>query len=767
MRIFPRLVYVAIFALGLTASYAFGALVTRISVITPDEQPYSSDVIKANIFTATGKPFSQQALAADIERLYKTGYFQYVDSRVRDVADGHEVVFIVQPLPRVSAVVFEGNEAFSNRRLAKKIDTKAGDLFSGKTVSADTRAILELYADKGYHGTKVTLSEDEDKTAREVRLVWRVEEAPRHKIRKVICTGNTVYSDRQLKKAMVTRRTLLSRLFRTGYFQEDTFEADKRKLRGMYEDKGYLDARFSLTSETKGKWVTLTVTVDEGQPYTVRSLNYAGNKLFSDQELAEWVKMSPGTPYSAGVKDGDVWLLMEKYRPLGYLNVSVRALLDKNATDQTVGVVYQIYEGSASTIRDIRIQGNVDTRDKVIRRELRIQPGDLADMDKLEASKRVLRNLGYFEDVSLSTRGVPGDDSLTDLNITVKEGPTGSFTFGGGFSDTDGFMLTGEVSKSNFDAARLFSGWPPRMSGGGQRVKLSLQAGSEQTNFLFSFVEPWFMDRRVRFETTLFHNTRSYSYYDQTSTGGDVTFTWKLYKSWRQSLGLGIQHITIDEADNFPLINEEGDYWSNSITWGLRRDSRNAFYNPTRGSQVNFRARLAPEALGSYTDIYGLNLTGAKYFPLSRTNTLRLFGQVAVVDDAGGEDAAVFDRLFVGGAGSIRGFRWREVGPVDAAGDGLGGKSMASGSIELIHQFRAISEHLRASLFCDFGNVWEDAYEFDGDINASAGIGCEINLPMGRGRVPIRLDYGWPIHTVQEHLEGSGGRFHFNFGYHY
>lgn len=767
MRVFFRLIYVSLFTLCLSTSSVLGGLVSRISVITPDEKPYSSDVIKANIFTTVGKPFSEQALAADIERLYKTGYFQYVDTRVRDITDGHEVVFIVQPLPRVSAIVFEGNDAFSSRKLAKKIETEVGDLFSDKTVSADTRTILELYGDKGYHGTKVTLAEEEDKAKREVKLVWQVEEAPRYKIRKVIYAGNTAYSNRQLKKSMLTRRTLWSRLFRVGYFQEEKFSLDERKLREMYEDKGYLDAEFSLTQETKGKWVTLTVTIDEGEPYTVKSLDYDGNQLFSEQELGEQVKLIPGDPYSAGVKNDDVKRMMDKYRPLGYLDVGVRASLDKNATDHTVGVVYRIFEGSASSIRDIRIQGNVDTRDKVIRRELRIQPGDLADMNKIEASKRVLQNLGYFEEVSLSPRSVPGDENLTDLDITVKEGPTGSFTFGGGFSDTDGFILTGEVSKSNFDTARLFSGWPPRMSGGGQRVKLSLQAGSEQANFLFSYVEPWFMDRRVRFETTIFHKTRSYSYYQQTGTGGEVAFTWKVYNLWRQSLGLGIQYIDISDADNFPLINEEGDYWSNSIIWGLKRDSRNAFYNPTRGSQVNFRARLSPAALGSYTDVYGLSLSGTKYFPLSNTNTLRLFAQVGVVDDPGGEDAAVFDRLFAGGSGSIRGFRWREVGPVDAAEDALGGKSIFTGSVEVIHQFRSISEHLRASLFCDFGNVWEDAYEFDGSINASAGIGLEINLPMGRGRIPIRLDYGWPFQTEQDHLEGSSGRFHFNFGYHY
>ena len=762
-----RLASVCLVTLCVSTATVFAEVVHQISVVTPDEKPYSSDVIKANIFTRVGKPFSQAALTADIERLYKTGYFEYVDTRVGDTPDGKNVIFVVQPLPRVSAIAFEGNQTFSNRKLAKKIKTEVGDLFSDKTISTDTQAILELYNGKGYYGTKVAVATKENKADRTVRITWRISETPRYKIKKVLYTGNAAYSRRQIKKRMEIHRTLFSRIFPVGYFQEDKFTLDERTLREMYADKGYLDAKFTLLKKTKGKWVTLIVVIDEGKPYTVKAVDYTGNKLFSQEELSKLVKLAPGDTYSLKVKNNDVKRIMDKYQPLGYLKMGVRADLDKNAADHTVGVTYRIFEGTPSKIRDIRIQGNVDTRDNVIRRELRIQPGDLADKDKIEASKRVLQNLGYFKEVSVSPRSVPGDDSLTDLDVTVNEGPTGSFSFGGGFSDTDGFILTGELTKSNFDLDRLFSGWPPRMTGGGQRVRLSLQAGTNQTNFLFSFVEPWFLDRRIRLETNVYHKTRDYSYYQETSTGGDVTVAWKISKFWRQSLGLGVKHVTIADADNLPLINEEGDYWSNSVTWGLQRDSRNAFYNPTRGSRIKLQARLAPAALGSYTDVYGLNLSGTKYVPLSTTNTLRIFGQLGVVDNSGGDDVAVFDRLFAGGSGSIRGFKWRDVGPVDAAGDALGGKSIFTGSFEAIHQFRSISENLRASLFCDFGNVWEDAYAFDGKINASTGVGVEINVPMGAGRIPIRLDYGWPFQTDQDHLKGDSGRFHFSFGYHY
>lgn len=757
--------------------------VAKISAVTPDQKPYPMAVVEANVSTAVGQEFSPQALTEDIERLYKTGYFKYVDTRVTDVVGGKNVVFIVEPLPRVRTISFEGNEAISTKKLLKTIDTKEGELMVAKTVSADTREILDLYRDRGYHRTLVELAESEVPGREEVDLTWKIAEEPRHKVRRVIIEGNSVYTDRQLRREMLTKHNIWSRLFRVGYYNERKFTVDQRTLRQMYGDKGYLDATFELSENVgeKGNWVDLTVKVQEGVPYIVSAVQYEGNRLFGEDELRDVTGLVSGEPYDFSQQRDDVKAIQDKYRPLGYLRMVCRTDLDRDPRAATVKVVYRISEGVASTIRNITIGGNQDTQDKVIRRELRIQPGDLADANKIEASQRILENLGYFEEVTITPMSVPGDETLTDLDIRVKEAPTGTFTFGGGFSDTDGFVVSGEVTKSNFDLRRFLSTWPPKAGGGGQRVRLVLQAGNERTDFLLSFVEPWFLDRRLRLETNAFLRTRDYSEYTQRNTGADVMFTQQVAKFWRQNVGLGIDNVEISDVEDLPpvftgfgfptypneeLREEEGNYWSNSLIYGLRRDTRNAFFNPTKGSRLSLQGTLAPQALGSYSDIYHLDVTGTKYLPLSSTNTLRLHGQLGVVDAISGDDPAIFDRYFAGGANSIRGFEWREVSPVDANEDSLGGQSILVGSVEFIHQFRNLSENVRGSLFCDFGNVWPDAYEFDADLNATIGLGLEINLPMGQGRIPIRLDYGWPVQTQQEHLSDSG-RFHFNFGYHY
>lgn len=762
---------------------ATAVVVGKLTAVTPAQKPYPVELIVANVQTAVGKEFNPQALSDDIERLYKTGYFKYVDTRVADEAGGKSVVFIVEPLPRVKSIAFEGNASIKTKTLRKAVATKEGDLLVAKTVSADTRQVLQKYRDKGFHRTKVELVEQAVANEQAVNLIWKVAEEPRYKVRKVLVEGNTAFTDRQLRKVMLTKASMWSYVFKAGFHNERKFDVDQRNLLQLYEDSGYLDATFALREdvEENGKWIVLTVAVAEGKPYNVSTLNLAGNKLFGEDELMPLASLAAGQPYSQSKQRADTKAIQDKYRPLGYLAMTCRARLDKDAANQTVAIVYEISEGVPSRIRDIYIGGNHDTKDEVIRRELRIQPTDLADANKLEASKRVLLNLGYFEEVTISPRTVPGDDSLTDLDITVKEGATGTFTFGGGFSDSDGFVLSAEVTKSNFDLRRFFSDWPPQAGGGGQRMRLMIQAGTDREDFIVSFIEPWFLDRKLRLETSVFGRGRDYDEYYQTNTGADVMISREWRPNWRQSFGLRADNVEIDDVEDLPplitvggvpvfsnqeLLDEEGNYWSNSLIYGMRRDTRNAFYNPTQGSRLDFRTRVAPQALGSYSDVYALDLSATKYFPVARNSTLRLHGQVGVVDKMGGDPVAIFDRYFAGGADSIRGFRWRDVGPVDANEDPLGGQSIFVGSVEYIYVFRNISENLRGSLFCDFGNVWEDAYDFDGEINASVGVGLEINLPMGRGSIPIRLDYGWPIVTQEDHL-GDSGRFHFNFGYHY
>jgi outer membrane protein insertion porin family len=347
---------------------------------------------------------------------------------------------------------------------------------------------------------------------------------------------------------------------------------------------------------------------------------------------------------------------------------------------------------------------------------------------------------------------------------------------GGTFSSEDSVVGFVEVTQSNFD----WRNWPS-FRGGGQRMRLRAQLGSKTSSFLASFTEPWWLDRRLRLDLDLFMNTRYEDEYDETDTGFGMTVTRPWKPNWRQSFGLRIRHVSLDEFDDDLYANaaytapdplatdsrlltdmEQNDsVFANRFVYTMVRDTRNrpSVLFPTSGSRFSLSGELVTEVLGSYSNYYILNVDGTKYFPVFNKSVLKVRGRVGLADELSGDDIGVFDRFFAGGSGSIRGFDRREVGPVDdnSRQSPYGGRTMFLGSVELIRPF---ASWVHASVFSDFGNVWEDAYDVGSGINASVGVGLRLQLPIG----PINLAYGFPVVTDQDHLDGNGGRLHFNIG---
>ena len=750
----------AAWAVGATA-----ATIDSVGVTTHTGQPYSADVIRANIRSLAGQTFNPETLSEDIQRLYKTGLFSDVEARV-DPMEGERVAitFIVQPQGRIRSVVFTGNSYVKTRALLKKVTVTDGSPLDRAKIAEDARAIRRLYEDKGYYGTEVTAEEQPVAgEGNEYQLVWRIVEEPRHKVRAVEFVGNSAYTERELRRKVVSKRTWLGYLISMGYVNEDKVEADQLILQRMYGEKGYLDFQVEQVERqlSRGdRWVTLVYHLSEGQPYAVRNVTVSGNQLFGQDELAAALRAVPGNPYNTRVEQQDIEAIEARYYPMGYLEMRCRAALNQDAATHEVDVDYQIVEGQASRIRDITISGNVVTRDEVIRRELRIQPGDLSDANQIEASKKVLENLNYFETVSITPRSTPQDD-LRDLEVNVTEKRTGQLLLGAGFSSDDSLVGTFEVTQANFD----WRNWP-RFTGDGQRMRLRLDLGTERTNVLVSFVEPWWFDRRLRLELNAFLSTRSESEYDQTNTGGSIEISRQVWNVWRQSFGLTLEHIELDDFDDdvsAELLAEEGSYWSTGLSFGMTRDTRDRYLNPTRGSRVQLRSEIMPEALGTYSNLYRLDARATKFFPLPGSTVLRLRGEIGVVDELSGDRPAIFDRYFAGGATSFRGFSRREISPKDINEDPLGGQSILLGSVELIFPLHPLPEQFLGAVFCDVGNVWADPYDWDpSDVNVSVGAGLLLNLPIG----PIRLEYGFPIHVTDDTIDDSG-EFHFNLGYYF
>lgn len=784
MRLF-RTVLVVIMAVSFTA---VADVINSLSVKTPPgAAEYSEEFLRAHVNSIPGTQFDPDVLAEDIVRLFKTGTVADVQTEVTDAAAGRvDIIFLVKPVPIVEKVSVVGNERVDSDQILDRLSFKPGDPLDSRQLVQDRAAIQKYYSDKGYYGTRIEIREEPVPGENRVHLLVRIDEASRAKIDDVEFKGNSVFSDRRLRRTVVSQKSFFAYLFDTGFFNEDQLQTDKRALNRLYESEGYLDFyvdRIDTLFDDDGDWVDLVFHVVEGQPYTVASVEIRGNDedKFKDETLLPEPALKAGERFSGKAQEADVQRIKAQYAPLGYLNFVCIPRHDKNVEAKTVAVVYDIREGSPYTVGDVFISGNEITQDQVIRREIAVQPGDLADPNKLDTTRRRLENLNYFETVQVSPRSTeqPG---VSDVEVAVDETMTGRWGFGGGLSSDDGVFGFFEVQETNFDIARLFD-WPPK--GAGQRMSFKAYLGTEDNEFIFSFVEPWLYGKRLRLQADAYKKSYDQDEYDEERLGGSVQLTrmvsfapppdvdrvqwWQT--QWRQSFGYRLEQVSLDDFDDdvsATLLDEEGDYTVSAFMFGMTRDTRNSYYLPTRGSRFNVSTELQAEALGSYSTMYKLDIKGVKYFslgdyratgnfPVLDKSIVKLAGQLSHVERISGDDIAIFDRYFAGGQYSFRGFDSREISPVDENEDPLGGQSMLLGTVEFIYPF---NDMLWGSVFCDFGNVWADEWGWDlGELNASVGVGLQVDLKM----LPIRVDYGFPVKTEEEHLD-SGGQFHFSLG---
>lgn len=761
-RVVPPAVRNLLVALAVAAclTVAHALEISRITVRTRTGVPFPRERLLNAIESRVGGTFDPVVLSRDIERLYEANLVTDVETEVEQLDEQTVALhFTVEPVPRIAEVVIEGNTHIRTRTLRGKITVSAGEPVDRAEIAHSALLIREQYEQKGYHGTTVTVHEQPIPDTARADIVFQVNEAGRYKVRSVEFVGNRAFGDRQLRKQMRTKATFWGRLLLpVGFLNPQVLEEDRLLLRQFYASHGYLDFRV-LDIETRylddRPWVRIVVHIEEGSPYTVNAVHVEGNQRFGDGEIDDVLSMRPGDTYSSIREADDVRAIQNMYRPLGYLDLQLRADLDKDPQARTVDVTYMIVEGRPSRVRNIYIVGNEVTKDQVIRRELRIHPGDLADQNRIAQSESVLRNLGYFSAVNVMPQSTPEDD-LRDLVVDVTEQRTGQLMIGAGISSEEAVVGVLEVAQRNFD----WRNWPT-FTGGGQRMRLRLQVGTERDEYLVSFVEPWWMGRQLRLELDALHMTRIEDTHKRQTTGASMTVSRRWRSIWRPSVGYRINQIRLYDFDDDVstiLADEEGTYTVSALVLGISRDTRDSFIHPTRGSHVSLTTELQPEFMGSYSNIYKLRLQATKYFPIIDRTVLRLRGELGVVDDISGDPVGIFDRFFAGGSSTLRGFERREVSPVDENEDSLGGKSLLLGSVELIY---AITDNIRASVFSDSGNVWTDAYNWDpADVSVSVGVGLELRLPIG----PVRIDYGLPVVTTRDHLDDSG-RFHFMLGY--
>jgi outer membrane protein insertion porin family len=466
------------------------------------------------------------------------------------------------------------------------------------------------------------------------------------------------------------------------------------------------------------------------------------------------------------------------YGTRGYLDTTARPNRVPNVETGRIDLTYTIHEGELTYIEKIDIRGNTKTKDKVIRRELAVHPGEIYDTVRVDRSVERIKNLGYFSKVDATPE--PTDvPNRKDLVLGVEEQRTGSVTFGAGFSSIDSLIGFVEVTQGNFD---LFN-WPS-FTGGGQKLRLRTQLGFKRQDYELSFTEPWFLDRKLALGFDLFHHQSSFlsSDFTEQRTGGDLRLEKALSEFIRASVQYKIESINlnVDDKASQELQSQEGSRLRSAVQGSLTYDTRDSVFLTTRGNRSEFVAEFA--GVGGDVELYKLNAKSSVYFPFFDNHVLQLLGATGVVEAFGAtkgdggkvietmvnngttstvvrtvNDVPIFDRYFLGGANTLRGFSFRKVGPKDVEGEPVGGNMFYNATAEYTFP---IIERVRGAFFFDIGEVERNAYTFSvGDLKSDAGIGIRLNLPIG----PLRLDYGYPIMTDSE--TGKNGKIQFSVGY--
>ncbi|HEY5345792.1 MAG TPA: outer membrane protein assembly factor BamA [Verrucomicrobiae bacterium] len=814
MKAIFRLVAIFILIGCGTAAWAqsIGTKITRVDIKFIGPASVSEALIRDNIKLKAGDNYIPGGTQDDVHSLYATGQFYNIRISVDSADDGGVILtYIVQVRPRITEIKIEGNDKLSNSKLKKKVTVKVGDPLDEQKIFTDVQEMKKLYEKSGYSDTKVKYVLNIDEATGHGTVTYQIQESPKVKIILVTFLGAEAFTQKELRKEIKTRaHWMWSWLTGSGYFQQDEFDGDTDKLTDFYHSHGYLD--FEVKDVKFDHPTTNSMIVKfyiyEGHQYKVGAVKFSGNKVFADAEIIKGVRAIQKLQNSK-VKLGANGLVMDVtniftpegltkdteamqdfYGSKGYIEIAQGQALHvqtvPNIEKGTMDLDFQVGEDQISYVQKIEIHGNLKTKDKVIRRELAISPGDVFNMVQVKISKQRLEGLQYFDKVD--TRPEPTDPAIPgrkNLIISVEEQNTGNFSIGAGFSSVDALVGYAEISQGNFD---LFH--PPYFTGGGEKLRLRVQLGTQRQDYELSFTEPWFLNRKLALGVDLYRHQLNFespnNIYDETRTGGKVSLTRALGSDFLigsvsytvEDIGISLNNGWHGYKSDFPapgstpnvpnaILDQVGDNVYQRVGTSIAYDTRNSTQLPNHGQ----RTELSTEVSQGSTDFYKVEAHTAWYFPgLLKGHVIEAVGRTGIADSLEGGDVPFYDRYYLGGLYSLRGFKFRNIAPRQAynpqtpnvSTEPIGGDtywfSSYEYSVPIFEKDGGVS--LRFALFYDIGCVDAKSYSYSLNYSDDWGLGMRLNIPhLG----PLRLDYGIPMKHDQ--YNNSSGQFQFGVGY--
>jgi len=681
----------------------------------------SSEAIRFRITTTRGDIVHRDRIRKDIESIFAMGYFETCDASFSEGT----LTFVVTEYPVIVSIDVEGNDKIKDEDILSAIGLKRFDILNTRLLKTSIDRIRSLYREKGFYN--VMVGSDTQPTEGGITLTFSIEENEKLYVRKVEFDGNENISSRKLRDIMETKNRWILGLFgHAGSYLEAGLDNDLLRIEQFYADNGYIQAKVGRprvdVQEDTG--IFITIPIEEGPLFTIGSIDITGDLIQPREELMKKLDLKTGDVMSKSKVHTSIENLRDVYMNQGYAYAQIRPIT-KEEEETTVGLIFKITKGNPVSIDTIYIRGNQKTRDKVIRRELQLDEGDLFSSTDLRRSRDRISRLGYFSTVTIDP--IPREEETMSLLVDVEETTTGAFAFGIAYSSLDGAMGTLELSENN-------------LLGLGLKSRLSTEYGAKKKNYMVDFEEPWLFGRPVSLGVRLFNMEREYVYYTKESRGGNIRLGYPLIEEIRHYIIYSYTHVLelkdIDPVYLSALSEDEitGGVTS-SITNTLHRDTTNDFFRPTRGSDLMLSLEYA--GLGGDFHFTRVTATAAQFFPLYKdTLALMLKARWGTINPAQGDDLPEYERFTLGGMNSIRGFKYGEIGPRDTFGSVIGGKRMLVFNTELSFPIANIPG-LYGILFFDQGNSYEKMIDLT-NLKRSYGAGIRWVTPMG----PLRLEYG-------------------------
>jgi len=718
----------------------------------------STATILSKIKSKPGDVFSQDQLNSDLKRLFGLGFFTDISIETEDYETGTAVTFVVVERPLVSSIVFIGNRAIRPEKLKKEMKSAEKEMLDETKLKQDIELIKDMYKKKGYQLVDVKYDITADKGENTSQITITINEKNRVKIRKINFVGNKNIPSKQLLKSISTRPDTL---FTSGYLKEETLQTDLEKLKYLYDNKGFLDAKITdkMDYDSTGRWIVLTIQIEEGKKYTVGDIALAGNKIFPEKDIRSKLTMLSTHPFSQMGLRQDIAAIQQFYYQKGYMLAQVDGSTVLNTQTGKMDITYKIVENQLIYIDKIKIKGNVKTKDVVIRRELRVFPSERFDGDKLRRSKERLYNLGYFEEVSFDTEPGSAPDK-ENLVVSVKETKTGEFSFGGGFSSVEKLVGFVSVTQKNFDLFNF-----PTFTGDGQQLTLTGEFGTLMKNYELSWTEPYILDMPLLFGFDLYSRTHLRSSgvgyaFDEKRQGGDIRFGKEITEYLTGNLAYILEDVSISNVDSgasADLLAEEGENRISKAAFSLTQDRRDNIFNPSHGYLIVGGVECASKFLSGSKEFTKASTNMEFYSTYFDKLVLELHGRAGIADAFGSsKKVPIYERFYAGGSNTVRGYRERRIGPKDPiSNDPIGGEAFLVGNVEATVPL--YEKVVKGAVFYDVGNVWSKWTDFgEGGLKSGVGVGVRVKTPIG----PLKLDFGYPLTRVEG--EKKVGRFHFS-----